>query len=51
MITCRSKIVRSESETRENFIVVQESTGDQYRFGMPGTFLAEARMERIGTNG
>jgi len=36
-----SKIVRSESETRENFIVVQESTGNQYRFGMPGTPLAD----------
>jgi 6-phosphofructokinase 2 len=37
----KSKVVRSESETRENFIVVKESTGEQYRFGTPGTFLAE----------
>src|SRR5688572_25171920 len=35
-----SKIVRAVSETRENFIVVKESTGEQYRFGMPGTPLA-----------
>lgn len=38
----KAKVVRAESETRENFIVVQESTGDQYRFGTPGTFLSEA---------
>lgn len=35
------KIVRAESETRENFIVVEESTGEQYRFGIPGTLLLE----------
>lgn len=35
------KIVRTESETRENFIVVEESTGEQYRFGTPGTLLLE----------
>lgn len=42
-----SKIVRTESETRENFIVVQESTGDQYRFGTPGTFLAEHEWKEL----
>lgn len=41
------KIVRSESETRENFIVVKESTGDQYRFGMPGTFLSEDEWKEL----
>lgn len=35
------KIIRTNSETRENFIVVEESSGNQYRFGTPGTFLAE----------
>jgi len=35
------KVVRAETETRENFIVVEDATGDQYRFGMPGTFLEE----------
>jgi 6-phosphofructokinase 2 len=34
-------IIRTENETRENFIVVEESSGNQYRFGTPGTFLAE----------
>ena len=32
-------IIRSENETRENFIVVEESSGNQYRFGIPGTFF------------
>jgi 6-phosphofructokinase 2 len=35
-------IIRSTNETRENFIVVEEATGDQYRFGTPGTYLYES---------
>jgi 6-phosphofructokinase 2 len=31
--------IRTNSETRENFIVVEEATGNQYRFGTPGTLL------------
>lgn len=42
-----TKIVRSASETRENVIVVRESTGDQYRFGMPGTPLAEHEWKEL----
>lgn len=42
-----TRVVRAESETRENFIVVQESTGDQYRFGTPGTFLAEHEWKEM----
>jgi 6-phosphofructokinase 2 len=42
-----SKIVRAESETRENFIVVEESSGEQYRFGTPGTFLAEHEWQEL----
>lgn len=34
-------IVPTKSETRENFIVVEESTGKQFRFGTPGTFLSD----------
>ena len=34
-------IIESANETRENIIVVDESTNDQYRFGMPGTELKE----------
>lgn len=32
--------------TRENFIVREKSTGQQYRFGMPGPMLAEAGWRR-----
>lgn len=34
-----SVVIPSRSETRENFIVLEESTGKQFRFGMPGTPL------------
>lgn len=34
-------IIRSGNETRENFIVVEETSGNQYRFGTPGTPLTE----------
>jgi 6-phosphofructokinase 2 len=33
--------ISTNSETRENFIVVEEATGKQYRFGTPGTLLTE----------
>lgn len=35
------KIIESSGETRENIIVLDESTNRQYRFGMPGTGLKE----------
>ena len=35
--------------TRENFIVVDASTGHQYRFGMPGTELAETEQQQVLT--
>ncbi|MEP7254672.1 MAG: 1-phosphofructokinase family hexose kinase [Ferruginibacter sp.] len=34
-------IIETSNETRENIIVVEESSNDQYRFGMPGTALSE----------
>lgn len=34
-------VINTSSETRENIIVYDESTGNQYRFGMPGTPLSE----------
>ncbi len=34
-------IIESTNETRENIIVLDESTNNQYRFGMPGTELSE----------
>ncbi|HET9056740.1 MAG TPA: 1-phosphofructokinase family hexose kinase [Chitinophagaceae bacterium] len=36
-----SFIIETANETRENIIVLDESTNNQYRFGMPGTFLSE----------
>lgn len=35
------EIIRTRSETRENFIVVEESSGKQFRFGTPGTLLTD----------
>lgn len=36
-----SVIIETINETRENFIVFDESTNCQFRFGMPGTTLSE----------
>lgn len=34
-------IINTKNETRENIIVLDESSNDQYRFGMPGNELSE----------
>jgi 6-phosphofructokinase 2 len=39
MIPC--VVIESANETRENIIVLDESSSEQYRFGMPGTALSE----------
>lgn len=39
-------IIPTNSETRENFIVVEESTGKQFRFGTPGTLLTENEWQQ-----
>jgi 6-phosphofructokinase 2 len=39
-------IIESINETRENIIVLDESTNNQYRFGMPGTELSEAEWKQ-----
>jgi len=36
-----SVIIETTNETRENIIVLDEFTNNQYRFGMPGTELSE----------
>ncbi len=41
-----SVIIETASETRENIIVVDESTNNQYRFGMPGTELKESEWKQ-----
>ncbi|WP_426061622.1 1-phosphofructokinase family hexose kinase [Hymenobacter sp. B1770] len=39
--------VRTEAWTRENFIVVDASNNQQYRFGMPGRVLLEEEQEQL----
>jgi len=39
-------IIESANETRENIIVVDESTNDQYRFGMPPTELKQSEWKQ-----
>lgn len=41
--------VQVDAETRENFIVVENSTNQQYRFGMPGIPLNESDLEKISS--
>ncbi|MCA8832735.1 1-phosphofructokinase family hexose kinase [Hymenobacter pini] len=44
-ISCRA--VPTQADTRENFIVVDSSSSQQYRFGMPGTELRPEEQQRI----
>ncbi len=39
-------IIETGNETRENIIVVDEATNNQYRFGMPGTELTETEWKK-----
>lgn len=39
------QVINSKEETRENIIIVDESTGNQFRFGMPGTRLDESEWQ------
>lgn len=41
-----SIIIETKNETRENIIVLEESTNNQYRFGMPGTELSEEEWKQ-----
>jgi 6-phosphofructokinase 2 len=41
-----SLIIETANETRENIIVLDESSNDQYRFGMPGTELSEKEWKQ-----
>ncbi len=40
-------IIETATETRENIIVLDESSNNQYRFGMPGTELSESEWKQI----
>ena len=39
-------IIETANETRENIIVVDQANNNQYRFGMPGTALAETEWRK-----
>ncbi|MBT9391825.1 1-phosphofructokinase family hexose kinase [Hymenobacter sp. NST-14] len=39
--------IETEGWTRENFIVVDSSSGQQYRFGMPGAELQPEEQQRV----
>jgi 6-phosphofructokinase 2 len=41
-----SLIIETGNETRENIIVLDKGTNDQYRFGMPGTALSEQEWKQ-----
>ena len=38
-------VIHIKENTRENFIVYEESTNNQYRFGMPGPLLSESEWQ------
>ncbi len=42
----RHQVISIAGVTRENFTVLEKSTGQQYRFGMPGPTLLEAEWRR-----
>jgi 6-phosphofructokinase 2 len=42
----RVVIIETDSETRENIIVLDEADNNQYRFGMPGTALTENEWKK-----
>lgn len=44
-----SVMIRTEQETRENLIVVDESSNKQYRFGMPGSAMSEYEWKQFLT--
>ena len=39
-------IIETKHETKENFVVLEESTNNQYRFGMPNTELLESEWQQ-----
>ncbi|MET4108002.1 1-phosphofructokinase family hexose kinase [Hymenobacter sp. UYP22] len=41
------RAVETQGNTRENFIVVDNTTSQQYRFGMPGTELRPEEQQRV----
>jgi|SRR5436190_1600388 len=42
-----SIVIEIKNETRENIMILEESTNQQYRFGMPGTELKQDEWQQI----
>lgn len=42
----KQKVIEVGAHTRENLVVVEEATNDQYRFGMPGSAITAEEMQR-----
>lgn len=40
-------IIKSANEMRENIVIVEESTNNQYRFGMPGSLVSELEWKQV----
>ena len=43
----KQKIIAIEKPTRENLVVFDRSTKDQYKFGMPGSSMSEREIEQV----
>lgn len=43
----RSRVVETEQETRENMVVFEEASGQQFRFGFPPPVLSPQEWERL----
>jgi 6-phosphofructokinase 2 len=41
------RVIKTSSQTRENFIAVDTTTNAQYRFGMPGPVITQPESEEI----
>ena len=41
----QQQVIPGENPTRENFIVVESSTKNQYRFGLPGAKVSQAELD------
>lgn len=42
----RQELVRVKNPTRENLMVMEDSTGNHFRFGMPGTQLSQQELQK-----
>ena len=41
------QVIETASDTRENWVVVEESTNNQYRFGMPGPVIKDTEWKEL----